>query len=189
MRLFPVSIRPVALATAAILAGGVLAPSAASADIRFDPATNTGFVDAEDVRKAFGWTTETLTRNAPEVGFTHHVGREAIYSVLCDREIRAGAGHNDGSTSAGLIPVVAVDPHTGDLSGFRLAGADSGASSMLPPPEAGQSCPAEGGGMIRRATYVHTRITEELSAEFRDVQVHLTHKQTVIKSPPPATGR
>ncbi|GIE35969.1 hypothetical protein Ait01nite_090140 [Actinoplanes italicus] len=179
-------IRHLALATAAAVAGGVLAPSAASADVRFDPATNTGFVDAEDVRKAFGWNEETLARNAPEVRFTHHVGKEAIFSVLCDGEVRAGVSHNPGSTSAGLIPVVTVDLGTADLSGFRLTGAGSGASSMNVVPEPGHPCPTEGGGVIRRATYVHTMITEALSAEFRDVQVYLTQKRTVSKSPPPA---
>ncbi|MEU4622974.1 hypothetical protein AB0G04_23755 [Actinoplanes sp. NPDC023801] len=181
-------IRPLALA-AAILAGGALAPAPASAAVRFDPATNTGFVDSEDVRKAFGWDAQTLVRNAPEIGFTYHVGKEEIYSLLCDREVRAGAGRNPGSTSAGLVAVVTVDLGSGELSGFRITGTSSGASSIGVPPAIGQPCPVEGGGVVRRVTYVHTTTTEALSAEFRDVQVYLTQKRTVSKSPPPAAGR
>ena len=78
MPLFSLSTRHIALTAAAALTGGVLASSAASADVRFDPATNTGFVDAVDVQKAFGWTAETLTRNAFEVRFTHHVGEPPL---------------------------------------------------------------------------------------------------------------
>jgi hypothetical protein len=186
MRLLPVLISAAVTGTAGV-AGGVLAP-AASAAVRFDPVTKTGFVDAEDVRKAFGWDVETLTRNAPEVGFTHHVGKEQVYSVLCERDVRAGVSHNPGSTSADLAAVVTVDLSTGDLSGFRLTGATSGASSMNVRPEAGHPCPTEGGGVVQRATYVHTTTTQALSAEFRDVQVYLTQDRTVSTSPPTAAA-
>jgi hypothetical protein len=187
MRLLPVLISAVVAGTAGV-AGGALAPAAASAAIRFDPVTKTGFVDAEDVRKAFGWDTATLARNAPEIRFTYHVGKDEIYSVLCERDVRAGVSHNPGSISAGLTPVVTVDLSTGDLSGFRLIGAESGASSIGIRPEAGHPCPAEGGGIVRRATYVHTTTTEALSAEFRDVQVYLTQDRTVSTAPPPASA-
>ncbi|MFC4064422.1 hypothetical protein [Actinoplanes subglobosus] len=166
------------------LAGGVIAPAPALAGVRFDPATNTGFVDGEDVRRAFGWDDAALARHAPEVGFTYHVGKEEIYSVLCDRDVRVGIAYNPGSTSAGLVEVVAADPGSGAVSGFRITGADSGASSIGYLPEIGQDCPGNRGGVVRRVTYVRTTTTEALSAEFGDTQVYLTSERTVSITPP-----
>ncbi|MDI6102470.1 hypothetical protein QLQ12_28005 [Actinoplanes sp. NEAU-A12] len=186
-------IRPIAFAAAGLLAGGIVAPAAAgeirfypaaAAEIRFDPATKTGFVDAEDVRKAFGWDAATLARNAPDVGFTYHLGKEEIYTVFCDRDVRAEVSRNPGSTSDSLIVVVTAGPGAGSLEGFRLTGAGAGASSIEALPEAGHPCPDERGKVVRRVTYVHTKITEALSAEFRDTQAYLTRNQTVSTSPP-----
>jgi hypothetical protein len=167
----------------AIAAGSLLAPAPAAASIRFDPATNTGFIDGEDVRKAFGWDEAGLARNAPEIGFTYHVGKEATYAVACERGVRAETGHNPGSTSAGLDTVVAWNPG-GRLTGFRLTGASSGASSMDIAPEPGLPCPDERGGTIREVKYLNTTVTTGLSAEFRDVQAYFPQKRTVSTAPP-----
>ncbi|MEU8663420.1 hypothetical protein [Actinoplanes philippinensis] len=153
-------------------------------DIRFDPATNTGFVGAEDVRKAFGWDEAGLVRNAPEVGFTYHVGKEAIYAVTCEKGIRIEAGHNPGSTSAGLDAMVAWETPGRTLTGFRITGVSSGASSMDVPPEPGLPCPDDKGGEIRSARYLNTIVTTGLSAEFRDVQVYFPQHRTVTTAPP-----
>ncbi|GIE75727.1 hypothetical protein Aph02nite_16770 [Actinoplanes philippinensis] len=153
-------------------------------DIRFDPATNTGFVGAEDVRKAFGWDEAGLIRNAPEVGFTYHVGKEAIYAVTCEKGVRVEAGHNPGSTSAGLDAEVAWENPGRTLTGFRITGASSGASSMDVPPEPGLPCPDDKGGEIRSARYLNTTVTTGLSAEFRDVQVYFPQHRTVTTAPP-----
>ncbi|MEV4276658.1 hypothetical protein [Actinoplanes xinjiangensis] len=177
MRLLPVMI-------SAIAAGSLLAPTAAHAAIRFDPSTNTGFIDGEDVRKAFGWDEARLARNAPEIGFTYHVGKEAAYSVVCGRGVRATAGHNPGSTSTGLEAVVAGDPTGGGPTGFRLIGARSGASSMDIAPEPGLPCPDERGGTIRRVRHLSTTVTTGLSAEFRDEQVYFPQMRTVSTEPP-----
>jgi hypothetical protein len=171
------------VAVAAAVAGSSLVTAPASAAVRFDPVTNTGFVDGEDVRKAFGWDAENLRRNAPEVGFTYHVGKEEIFSVLCDHDVRFGVGHNPGSTSARLTSVVTVDLATGGLSGFRITGVSSGASSIDTLPEVGRPCPDQRGQVVRRVTHVRTTTTEALSAEFGDVQVYLTQKRAVSTTP------
>jgi hypothetical protein len=166
----------------AIAAGSLLAPVPAGAAIRFDPATNTGFIDGGDVRKAFGWDEAGLARNAPEIGFTYHVRKEATYTVVCERGIRAETGHNPGSTSAGLDTVVTWND--GRLTGFRLTGASSGASSMDVAPEPGLPCPDERGGEIREVTYLNTTVTTGLSAEFRDVQAYFPQERTVGTAAP-----
>ncbi|BEL08819.1 hypothetical protein Q0Z83_070100 [Actinoplanes sichuanensis] len=177
MRLLPVFV-------GAIVAGSVLAPAPAHAAIRFDPATNTGFIDGEDVRKAFGWDEAGLARNAPEVRFTYHVGKEAGYAVTCEKGVRVEVGHNPGSTSAGLVAVVTWNRATHELTGFRITGASSGASSMDVAPEPGLPCPDERGGDIRSAKYVNTTVITGLSAEFRDVQAYFPQQRTVITDPP-----
>ncbi|WP_433794402.1 hypothetical protein [Actinoplanes sp. CA-252034] len=175
MRLLPVI-------TGALVAGSVLAPAAAQAAIRFDPATNTGFIDAEDVRTAFGWDEAGLARNSPDIGFTYHVGKAANYSVVCKGGVRAETSHNPGSTSAGLTTVVTWN--RGRLTGFRLTGATSGASSMNVAPEPGLPCPDERGGDIRSVSYLNTTVTAGLSAEFRDIQVYFPQERTVTTEPP-----
>jgi hypothetical protein len=178
MRLLPLMI-------SAIAVGSLLTPTPASAAIRFDPVTNTGFIDGEDVRKAFGWDQAGLVRNAPEIGFTYHAGKEATYAVVCERGVRVRAGHNPGSTSAGLDTVVTWNLTDGTLTGFRLTGASSGASSMDIAPEPGLPCPDERGGPIREVKYLSTTVTTGLSAEFHDVQVYFPQQRTVRTAPPP----
>jgi hypothetical protein len=168
MRLLPVFI-------GAIVAGSVLAPAAAHAAIRFDPATNTGFIDGEDVRKAFGWNTADLARNAPEVRFTYHVGKTATYAVTCEKGIQVEAGHNPGSTSTGLNAVVTRTRATSTVTGFRITGASSGMSSIDVAPEPGLPCPDERGGDIRSAKYLNTTVTTGLSAEFGSIQAYFPH--------------
>lgn len=175
MRLLPVLL-------GAIVAG--TAPAPAQAAIRFDPATSTGFVDAEDVRKAFGWNTAELARNALETTFTYHVSQTANYAVTCENGARLTATHNPGSTSTGLTGVVTWNRATRTLTGFRITGASTGASSTDVAPEPGLPCPDERGGDIRTVRHLNTTVAAGLSAEFRDVQVYFPQRRSVRTEPP-----
>nr|BFE73279.1 hypothetical protein GCM10020092_065800 [Actinoplanes digitatis] len=72
------------LAAVAVALAGVLVPAtAASASIRFDPATGTGFVGGGDVRTAYRWSAATLRAVAAGVTFSHSTSIEDTYSVVC----------------------------------------------------------------------------------------------------------
>ena len=56
------------LCLAVVVAGaGVGHAAPASAKVTFEPETKSGFVDAADVRNAFGWSDARLARRAYEI--------------------------------------------------------------------------------------------------------------------------
>jgi hypothetical protein len=165
-----------------ILAGSVLAPVTASATIKFEPKTNTGFVDAADVRKAFGWNDAALRANAARVTFVYSRGVEELYSVACDRHKPFEMSYNPGSPSADLTTVVKRHPTTGTVTRFQFTGAHSGASSMSYLPAVGGPCP-ESGGKVNRVSFLERTITKLLTASFGDRSRNLMRVSSVVRSP------
>ncbi len=154
--------------TGATLTAGVGYAGPAAAAVRYDPDAKTGFADAADVRRVFGWSDATLSARAAGLVFSHDFWTRDAYSVSCGkgsfpvahqrefgrfelngrvvREARRGArrgastGYGDGTR----------------LTGFRITGPYAGISGTSVPPAVGQPCPESRGARITRADRVST---------------------------------
>jgi hypothetical protein len=122
--LFPLAVAAATLITAA---------NPASAPVRYDPETKTGFVGASDVRKAFGWSGRELSSRASRLVFDHDFWTDDTYRATCgEREIRVVHHRDFGHFE--LIDTVTYE-------GFRISGPRLGISGTSVPPAAGQPCP------------------------------------------------
>jgi len=172
---------PFRLAVAStMVAAGLAFGAPASASVTYDPATQIGFVDRGDVRKAFGWTDEVLASRAPDIAFDHNFWTDDTYSVSCagkafvvvhqrefGRLALTGAPESHrGRGAAG---------YGGKLKGFRLTGAHAGISGTSMPPTVGQPCPRdrEPSPTIGRARLVSSATGWSLAAGFGDVSREL----------------
>ncbi|MEV0900717.1 hypothetical protein [Actinoplanes sp. NPDC049802] len=160
-----------------VIAGAVLAfPSPAHAKITFDFGANTGHVDAEDVRRAFGWDAATLRRKAAGLEFQHVRLVQDTYSVVCDgasaRPVRAV--HTAQDAKEFLTVEVVRGPPARDVTGFRIVKAYAGISGTTVPPEPGTPCPAPGtGATVRTSRVVSTTVTTTLVAESGSTRAEL----------------
>jgi hypothetical protein len=145
----------------AILTIGVAFAAPASAAVRYDPETKTGFVDTADVRQAFGWTTATLVLRAGGVAFDHEFWTDDTYAVACGGRVHPVVHHRVSGRFELIHAVVRRDgprPSTGyGITGFRLTGASSGISGTSLPPAVGRPCPA-GPGWVPGSTVDKLRL-------------------------------
>lgn len=156
-------VRQLAAAGAVLVAGlGPAAPAAAA--VRYDPATRTGFADAADVRKAFGWNDATLAARAAGLTFGHTFWTTDTYAVRCGKS-RFPVAHRRDYGRFELTSVVVRQPRraapTGyteraRTAGFRITGPYAGISGTSVAPAAGQPCPKSGGATVTRADLVST---------------------------------
>jgi hypothetical protein len=169
-----------------VLASTALSPAApASAAVRYDPERKTGFVDAADVRRAFGWTDAKLAARASTIVFDHDFWTDDNYTVACGRKPFPVVHHR----VFGRFELAAVVTRTagrgsragygsgGRLTGFRLTGARFGISGTSVAPAAGQPCPAEQGqapgAKVTRAVRLSSATGWALSARSGDVSRRL----------------
>jgi len=117
----------------------------ASAAVTYDPVTKTGFVDAADIRQAFGWTGVVLASRADGLAFDHDFWTDDTYSVTCGRRVRPVVHHRVYGRFELTVAVVRRNgPHSATgygVTGFRLTGARTGISGTSLPPALGQPCP------------------------------------------------
>jgi hypothetical protein len=154
----------------AILAAGLVLAAPASAAVKYDPGTMTGFVGGTDVQKAFGWTAPALASKAAGVVFDHEFWTDDTYSVACGTFVFPVVHHRDYGrfelTDAVVRPGSrqAAAGYAGRPLGFRISGAHSGISGTSVPPMAGQPCPEHPGLVIDRAALVSTTTGWALTA-------------------------
>jgi hypothetical protein len=165
----------------ATLAGCVAAAGPAAAAVTYDPEAKTGFVDRNDVRKAFGWTNAVLASRASGLAFGQEFWTDDTYSVTCGRQAFPVVHHREYGRFE-LADVVVRDGRRGSrtgyqgrLTGFRLTGARTGISGTSVPPEVGQPCPQtpDQGPTIDRVAAVSTTTGWALTASSQDVQREL----------------
>jgi hypothetical protein len=147
--MYPPRLSQLAVAGATIAAGIAFA-SPASASVTYDPGTKTGFVDKNDVAKAFGWSDAVLASRASDVVFGQDFWTDDTYSVACGADAFPVVHHRDFGRFelTGTVVRAGRRGHAGyggGLVGFRIIGAHSGISGTSVPPAVGQPCPARPG--------------------------------------------
>ncbi|MFG1610791.1 hypothetical protein [Actinoplanes sp. NPDC049265] len=160
----------VAVSGATLVAGlGYAGPAAAS--VRYDPAAQTGFAAATDVRRAFGWSDRVLAARAAGLVFNHDFWTRDTYSVWCG-EGPFPVVHEREFGRFELTDVVVRDAGRGAstgyagrrrLSGFKIVGPYAGISGTSVAPAVGQPCPEPRGPKVTRADLVSTRTGWSLS--------------------------
>jgi hypothetical protein len=160
-------------------AGVALAVGLAPASVTFDPESNSGYVGATEVRKAFGWSAAALTERAAGVAFQHGFWGEDTYTVSCGgRAFRMVHQHDYGHYELNVTPTRANSGYR-DVTGFRIDGAYAGISGTTPPPSPGDPCPQEqaGGLKITKSVLVTSVSTWSLTAVWKDLSRQLlVHK-------------
>jgi len=171
------------------LAGSIVFATTAAASVRFDPATQTGFIDRGDVQTAFGWSDAILQARASGIAVSHSRSIDDIYSVVCGWDTTSTGDrdhsttvvtHNRESRRENLGVTVAYDSSsetrtnpTGKIIGFRLTGAVSGFSGTSVEPMVGGPCPEEEGQVVVKTIdavrLVSSTTTSTLTASFEDV--------------------
>ncbi|MEV4641818.1 hypothetical protein AB0J80_31185 [Actinoplanes sp. NPDC049548] len=154
---------------------GYAVPAAAS--VRYDAETKSGYADAADVRKAFGWSDHTLAARAADLAFSHDFWTNDTYSVSCGK----GSFRIEHQSEFGrfeLTDRVVREPRRGGstgygessrTAGFRITGPYAGISGTSLPPAVGQSCPEPRGPRVTRAELVSTTSGWSLTVSFGDV--------------------
>lgn len=159
-------------------AGAALAAALAPAPVTFDPSTNSGYVGATDVRKAFGWSSATLATRAAGVAFQHGFWGEDTYRVSCGGSpFRVVHQHDYGHYELNVTVARATTGYR-DVTGFRIDGAHAGISGTTPPPSPGDPCPQEhaGGAKVTRSARVSSVSTWSLTAVWKD-----THRRLLVR--------
>ncbi|GGN75542.1 hypothetical protein GCM10010112_46900 [Actinoplanes lobatus] len=164
-------------------------PGPAHAKVTFDFGTNTGFVDAEDVRQAFDWDAATLRSKAKGLEFEHLRLVQDTYVVVCGgagaRPLRAV--HTAQDAKEFLTVKVARKPGTRDVTGFRIVKAYAGISGTTVPPAPGTPCPEpKPDEKVRTSRLVSTTVTTTLVAKSGPDRVELYQVRT--GPPVPATA-
>ncbi|MBO3737047.1 hypothetical protein [Actinoplanes flavus] len=170
MRWFPV-----------IVMAALALPGPAHAKVTFDFATNTGFVDAEDVRQAFDWDAATLRARAKGLEFEHVKLVQDVYAVVC---ARAGARpvravHTAQDAKEFLTVTVVRAAGTRKITGFRIVKAYAGISGTTVPPTPGTPCPEpKPDDQVRTSRLVSTTVTTTLVAKSGPDRVELYQIRT-----------
>jgi hypothetical protein len=174
--------RPSRLVVAgAAFAVSIAGAGPASASVRYDPGTKTGFVDESDARKAFGWTDAMLASKAAGLVFDHDFWTDDTYAVACGRDAFPVVHHRDFGRYE-LAGTVVRDArrgapigYHGRLRGFRLTGPYLGISGTSVPPAVGQPCPEskDQGPAIDRVRLVSTTTGWSLTVSSGDVSHRL----------------
>ena len=153
------------LAVAGVVVAAGLGPATpATASVRYDPVAKTGFADARDVRKAFGWSDTKLAARAGGLVFGHDFWTNDVYSVSCGQGQFPVAHQRDyGRYELTGVVVRAKRREAGTgygeksrLAGFRITGPYAGVSGTTVAPAVGQPCPEARGPRITRADLVST---------------------------------
>lgn len=146
----------------------------AEASVRYDPGTKSGFADATDVQKAFGWSDARLAAHAAGLVFSHDFWTEDTYSVSCGK----GSFPVEHQREFGRLELTdrpVREPRRGTSSGygrrprlvgFRIAGPYAGISGTSVAPTVGQPCPEPRGPRITRADLVSTTTGWSLTVSF-----------------------
>ncbi|MET8149534.1 hypothetical protein ACIBSW_38335 [Actinoplanes sp. NPDC049668] len=178
------------VAVLAVALAGVLVPAtAASASIRFDPATGTGYVGGGDVRTAYRWTGAMLRVRAAGLTFSHSTSIEDTYDVFCGSTGQAPVEVTHLRQSARVELGVSVDydapsgygaGRRGGVAGFRLTGAVSGISGTTVGPAVGAPCPAAraAADTIKKVRLKSTATTSVLAASYQGVDRDLLVRRT-----------
>jgi hypothetical protein len=177
-----------AVAGATVVAGLAVA-TPASASVQYDPVAKTGYVDAGEVRKAFGWTGSTLAARAAGLVFDHDFWTDDTYSVACGGATFPVVHHREyGRFDLTDVVVRATERgaatgYHGPPAGFRLTGAHSGISGTSVGPAVGQPCPADQGqapgSTIDRVRLVSSTTGWALTATSQNVSHRLRTSETV----------
>ncbi|MFI7597773.1 hypothetical protein [Actinoplanes sp. NPDC049681] len=171
--MFSRRILQLAVAGATLTTGlGYAVPAAAA--VRYDPDSQSGFADAADVRKAFGWSEARLADRAAGLVFSHDFWTQDTYSVSCGKGSFSVEHQRDfgrleltdrvvRTTRRGAPDGYGQRPR---LVGFRIAGPHAGISGTSVPPTVGQPCPEPRGARITRADLVSTTTGWSLHVSF-----------------------
>lgn len=122
----------------------------ASANVTFDPASGTGFVDKADVQLAYGWNAAALRKNAGDVTF--RLVSTQQYAAVCSWTTADGARGQQTLTVSlqslkGVGSAVTYDQRTRtQIAGFTLTGFNGGSADSIGTfPVVGASCPGSQG--------------------------------------------
>ncbi|GGN05264.1 hypothetical protein FHR83_001376 [Actinoplanes campanulatus] len=164
-------------------------PGPAHAKVTFDFGTNTGFVDAEDVRRAFDWDAATLRAKAKRLEFEHLKLVQDSYAVVCGeagaRPVRAV--HTAQDAKEFLTVKVVRRTGTREVTGFRIVRAYAGISGTTVPPEPGTPCPEPTPDeKVRTSRLVSTTVTTTLVVKSGPDRVEIYQIRT--GPPVPATA-
>jgi hypothetical protein len=171
------------------LAGSVVFATAASASVRFDPDTGTGFIDKSDVEAPFGWSDAILQARAAGVSFMHSKGIEDFYSVVCGWDTTSTGArdhitlvvpHYRQALLEHLSATIAYDASTanpanpkGRIAGFRLTGSYNGISATTARPMVGAGCPEDadqaGVKVVDAVRLLSSSTTSTVTASFKGV--------------------
>ena len=149
---------------AATLPAGLVYAVPAAASVRYDPGTKSGFADAADVRKAFGWSDAKLGARAAGLVFSHDFWATDTYTVSCGkgtftvRHQREFGRYDLTDVEVRKSRRGAATPYAqhARLVGFRIDGPHAGVSGTSVAPAVGQPCPEPRGPRITSAGLVST---------------------------------